>query len=245
MNRQHLRHEEIFVISVFALAALYAGVVYGLPALGDWLSQALTARAVLRILLTIVVFAAMATALGSVASRCLSPKLPRGSVYVGTDQGGLFRRRKIHLTPDQRAHHVHILGATGAGKTKSLILPWTRQDMANGYGVLLMDAKGEWEFIRSLALTAHATGRMQDFCLFTLTYPDLSATYNPLVGDDPQKIAERVFSAWAGVADAVTGSEFYKGVQFRVFSDLVGVLHSGRKRFNFVDVYTCLTSDAV
>lgn len=245
MNRERLRHEEILFISLLCLAALYAAVVYGLPAFSDWLSRTLTTRSVLWTLAWAFLFAAVGAVLTRAIAGYASPKLPRGSIYVGADRKGAFRRREIHLTPDQRAHHVHILGSTGAGKTKSLILPWTRQDMKNGYGVLLMDAKGEWEFIRALALTAHATGRMRDFHLFTLTYPELSATYNPLVGDDPQKIAERVFSSWVGVADAVTGAEFYKSVQFRIFSSLVGVLHSGKKRFNFIDIYTCLNSDAV
>jgi hypothetical protein len=45
---------------------------------------------------------------------------------------------------------VHILGATGSGKTESVILNFLRQDVARGFGSIILDAKGDDSFLSEL-----------------------------------------------------------------------------------------------
>lgn len=67
-------------------------------------------------------------------------------------KGSLLLGKEADLTvpiffPDSiRSRHVHILGATGAGKTESVILNFLRQDIALGRGAIILDAKGDDSF---------------------------------------------------------------------------------------------------
>src|SRR5262249_38286505 len=57
------------------------------------------------------------------------------STFPGTDQ-------PIALDLEARLRHVHVLGPTGTGKS-SLLCNMAGQDMAAGYGLVLLDPKGD------------------------------------------------------------------------------------------------------
>lgn len=56
----------------------------------------------------------------------------------------------IYLPDKIRTRHIHILGATGSGKTESVILNFLRQDVQRGLGSIIMDAKGDTSFLNEL-----------------------------------------------------------------------------------------------
>lgn len=59
----------------------------------------------------------------------------------------LARRRPIPwpitLTPEDRFLHLHVLGPTGSGKSSSVLMPLIVQDLHHGYGMLVLDPKGD------------------------------------------------------------------------------------------------------
>lgn len=58
-------------------------------------------------------------------------------IFIGFDANG----RKLDLTEEQRAGHMHVIGSSGSGKSK--FLEWiTRQDIRNGPGFCLIDPHG-------------------------------------------------------------------------------------------------------
>lgn len=93
--------------------------------------------------------------------------------------------------PDQiRTRHVHILGATGSGKTESIILNFIRQDASRGIGCIILDAKGDIEFLKTLKNYV-SPDRLHIFDLGGCT----SAPYNPLGTGSPLEAAQRLFSS--------------------------------------------------
>ncbi|MDR3548570.1 MAG: type IV secretion system DNA-binding domain-containing protein [Candidatus Pacebacteria bacterium] len=49
---------------------------------------------------------------------------------------------EVRLSPEQRVHHCHIIGATGTGKS-TLLFNLIRQDIENGEGVAVLDPNGD------------------------------------------------------------------------------------------------------
>ena len=67
---------------------------------------------------------------------CASPH----SVFMGIESN---LDAKIFLPDAIRTRHVHILGATGSGKTESVILNFLRQDIARGLGLRFLFHAGD------------------------------------------------------------------------------------------------------
>lgn len=65
----------------------------------------------------------------------------RGTYTLGTSVHGSISR-SVSLTTEQRLRHVHIVGASGTGKS-TLILNAIRQDMEQGNGLALIDPHGD------------------------------------------------------------------------------------------------------
>lgn len=64
-----------------------------------------------------------------------------GSLFLGNNEH-LGRTRRISLGPEQRVKHMHIVGATGSGKT-NLILRMIKQDIDLGCGFAVVDPHGD------------------------------------------------------------------------------------------------------
>lgn len=59
------------------------------------------------------------------------------NLFIGFDAHG----KKLYLTPEQRATHMHVIGSTQSGKSK--FLEWIiRGDIKNGEGLCLIDPHG-------------------------------------------------------------------------------------------------------
>jgi hypothetical protein len=93
--------------------------------------------------------------------------------------------------PDQiRTRHVHILGATGSGKTESVILNFLKQDVLRDLGSIILDAKGDNSFIDELS----AWVPPERLIIFDLSDPE-SVGYDPLAAGSPLEAAQRLFSS--------------------------------------------------
>ena len=109
------------------------------------------------------------------------------SVVMGQDEKlGV----QVVLPDHVRTRHVHILGATGSGKTESVILNFIRQDVSRGIGCIILDAKGDRSFLRALK------DYVPEDRLFVFDLGEgTSAPYNPLSAGSPLEAAQRLFSS--------------------------------------------------
>ena len=163
-------------------------------------------------------------------------KRPHGATFVGMEPvfwGPWVRYRPVHVSARQRSMHTHVLGKTGSGKTSSVLWPQVMQDALDGFGVLVMDAKGSDENISAMKTIAAAASRQASLLVFALpawNQPQLfSHTYNMLhvrprtpkdPGGDPVAVAERVFSVLP------MGDNAYYNTQAQLmFTDLCRLMH--------------------
>lgn len=118
------------------------------------------------------------------------------SIYLGLD-GDL--NIPIYLSDQLRSRHVHILGATGSGKTESVILNFLKQDIERGLGAVILDAKGDQSFIDHLKKWVP----IEKLKVFDLADGN-SIGFDPLRLGSPLEAAQRLFSS------LIWSEEFYK-----------------------------------
>ncbi|MBL7716633.1 MAG: type IV secretion system DNA-binding domain-containing protein, partial [Bdellovibrionales bacterium] len=109
------------------------------------------------------------------------------SVFLGQDD---YLKSKLYLPDSIRRRHVHVLGATGSGKTESVILNFLKQDVRRGFGGIILDAKGDHSFVEALQSFVPKE-RLKIFDLGS----ELSATYDPLAAGTGLESAQRLFSS--------------------------------------------------
>ena len=110
---------------------------------------------------------------------------------------------QIYLPDAVRSKHVHIIGATGSGKTESVVLNFIKQDVARGFGSIILDAKGDISFLKTLGQWVPK----ERLRIFDLSTAD-SLSYNPLDSGSALEAAQRLFSSltWS--------EEYYKSKAF-------------------------------
>src|SRR3989339_1216359 len=133
------------------------------------------------------------------------------AVYCGRDSD----RKKVFIKPKQRAMHTQVIGTTNAGKTESVILPWAIQDIKDGRGLLLIDGKADKSLLNKLWAYTKKYNREADFKLFSLSNPQFSEAFNPLIGGTPEEITERVFNAFD------FENPYYRSLQYEVMSQVM------------------------
>lgn len=135
------------------------------------------------------------------------------SVYLGRDSD---LEIDIHIPDKFRNRHVHILGATGVAKTESVIMNLLKQDVARGFGSIILDAKGDYSFIKHLQRMVPA----DRLVIFDLS-AESSTPYDPLAAGTPLEAAQRLFSSltWS--------EEYYKS---KALSALQALFEAHNKR---------------
>jgi hypothetical protein len=132
-----------------------------------------------------------------------TPNEVRGSgpILLGSEKGK--PHKKVSLTEDQLNHHVHIVGASGFGK--SVLLSHVIQNrIRSGSGLLFVDLKADFETIRQVVSTARAADRMEDLYIFSCGNPEMSSPYNVIASGTANQLKDRIMGAlnWS--------EEFYK-----------------------------------
>lgn len=90
---------------------------------------------------------------------------------------GQMQEAPIALRESARTGHLLVMGTTRVGKTRLLELLAT-QDIHAGKVVIVIDPKGDAELMLRMYAEARRAGREDQFYLFHLGYPDISARYN-------------------------------------------------------------------
>lgn len=110
---------------------------------------------------------------------------PAGAQRLGTSATGM----PVHLSDRQLAAHGLIVGATGSGKTTSLLSILCHQ-IEQGRPVVAIDLKGSQSFGDHLAAAGQIAGRR-----FLAWRPDGPAHWNPLAHGDATELKDKLISA--------------------------------------------------
>ena len=115
----------------------------------------------------------------------------------------------VYIPQDVRVGHTFVVGTTRVGKTRlaSILI---NQDIRNGDAVIVVDPKGDLDLIKDMYAACEAAGRLNDFRIVHLGFPELSASYNPLKNyDQVSEVATRITDAIAAEGE---------GKQFAAFA---------------------------
>jgi len=115
----------------------------------------------------------------------------------GNKEGILLGKKKNkllgfeRLTDSQLNHHVHIVGASGFGKTV-LLMHILRDRIRNGLGIMFIDLKGEREMLRELKDEVQKANREEDLRVFSLNQDVPSSKYNLVSGGTATQLRDRL-----------------------------------------------------
>ena len=103
----------------------------------------------------------------------------------------LISKRPVLLDLRSRVQHTIVSGATGQGKT-TLLKTLLSHSLRHNHPIIIIDPKGEREDIREIKAKTKLYGREKDFCLFSLSFPEESLSYNPLQNGTAEQIKARL-----------------------------------------------------
>lgn len=114
------------------------------------------------------------------------------NVVLGKVSGSLWRKEEI--SEGQLNHHVHIVGASGFGKTV-LISHIIKQRIAQGKGLLFIDLKSDMETLLKFSQHVAEAGRIDDLLIFSLTEKKLSIPYNIVSDGTATQLRDRILQS--------------------------------------------------
>jgi len=122
-------------------------------------------------------------------------------IQLGKVSGSLWRKEE--LSEGQLNHHVHIVGASGYGKTV-LISHIINQRIQNGNGLLFIDLKADMDTLLKLTQQVAQAERINDLRIFSLTEKNISLSYNLIQDGTATQLRDRIINSlnWS--------EEFYK-----------------------------------
>jgi conjugal transfer pilus assembly protein TraD len=144
--------------------------------------------------------------------RAANQPTPKDALRLGEDWHGL----PVFLTDRQLAAHGLILGATGSGKTTSL-LAMLCDEIVRGAPVVAIDLKGSPQFIEQLQTASSYAGRP-----FQCWTPDGPACWNPLAHGNATELKDKLISA------EQFSEPHYQRAAERYLQTAIQVLHAAR-----------------
>ena len=103
----------------------------------------------------------------------------------------LISKKPVFLNVKERCQHTIVSGATGQGKT-TLLKTLLSHSLKHNHPVIIIDPKGEREDILEMKRKTRFYDRSNDFCLFSLSFPEASFAYNPLLNGTAEQIKARL-----------------------------------------------------
>jgi len=143
----------------------------------------------------------------------------------------------IHLSDQDRCSHVQVIGTTGRGKTKSVVVPWTIRDLERGKSVVLIDGKGSSDLPEEILSIVNDLNIDCERLHFDLDNPELSISINPLRHGTAQQITDRIFTSFE------FKDPFYSAVQYDICGYLIQLILESKRITTFKLLYKLLTDD--
>lgn len=140
--------------------------------------------------------------------------------------------KTIFIPQSVRNGHIFVLGTTRVGKTRlSSIL--AAQDILNGEAVIFIDPKGDLELVKDMMMACELAGRIEDFQMVHLGFPELSSFYNPLSEfSDPSEVATRI----ADAIDAEGEGKQFKAFAWKYLNIVICCLHEMGLAINYESI---------
>lgn len=122
-----------------------------------------------------------------------SEKFNNGSVYLGKDSNN----KDIFLTPEMLNHHVHVVGASGFGKT-TFLLNIIKAKIDCGEGLIFVDLKGDIDTVCEVTTFVKNAGRLDDFEFFSISedYLEVSKGLNLFKNGNALEIKDKIMGAF-------------------------------------------------
>lgn len=165
----------------------------------------------------------------------LSPLWGKGvaNIEIGKTKDGI----DIHLNDESRSAHVQVIGTTGSGKTKSVVIPWSIRDLKRGKSVVIIDGKGASDLPEEIFNIIETSEIACKQLHFDLDNPDQSVSINPLRHGTAQQITDRIFSSFE------FQDPFYSAVQYDICGYLIKLIIDTKRVVTFKQLYILLTDD--
>ncbi len=153
---------------------------------------------------------------------------------------GYFKKGGVgpfQLTIKQLQHHVHILGASGFGKSVLLMI-LIRFRIKKGHGLFYIDLKADFETLQSIVSCCKEANRLDDLMILSSGHPTLSVPYNVVARGNANEICDRIISSlnWT--------ESFYRdqcdSVLQKVLLGLVAARNLSKLSFHLGDVLRAL-----
>lgn len=116
--------------------------------------------------------------------------------------------RRVFMPLSERNGHSLIVGTTRVGKTRAAEILVT-QDIRRGDTVIVIDPKGDLDLLLRCYAEAKRAGRLDQFQMIHLGFPEFSARYNP-VGDFGRitEVASRIATQLPSAGNSAAFREF-------------------------------------
>lgn len=111
------------------------------------------------------------------------------NVVLGKVSGSLMKNEEI--SERQLNHHVHVVGASGFGKSV-LLSHIVEQRIQQGKGLLFVDLKADMETLLKFSKFAAKANRLDDLQIFSLTEKTLSLPYNVISDGTATQLRDRI-----------------------------------------------------
>lgn len=122
-------------------------------------------------------------------------------VTLGKVSGSFWRKEE--LTEGQLNHHVHIVGASGYGKTV-MLSHIVKQRIQQGKGLLFIDLKGDMETVLKFSQYLAECNRLEELQIFSLSDQKISMPYNFIQDGTATQLRDRIMTS------LIWSEEFYK-----------------------------------
>jgi len=151
-----------------------------------------------------------------------------------------YRVVDIYKSPDMRSTHLICLGRTRWGKTR-FIERAIVDDIESGLSIFHIDPKMDYDSLEAILDAVIRTGRVDDFVLFSPTYPDVSVRINPFYQQIPDAISDIIKAM-----SPPSKESFFEEVAGELGKAVSTALYlEGKKEVRFVDIFQYTAIDEI
>ena len=136
----------------------------------------------------------------------------------------------------ERVMHTLVVGATGTGKTQSVLLTQIRSDILAGIAVTFIDGKGDNATLDAIWAIVKEAGRESDLVVVDLRRPAASHTYSPLRNGSANEQADNIMAAFPW------DNGFYRAQSRAVLLRVIRALVGTKTCYSLDDVLAAISS---